>query len=302
MPDEISTHDHHYIPKFYLKGFTDDRGMLYVYDKQSGRIRSTAPAGAFYEKHGNTGFIQHPETGEKHWTDLAEHLMARLDSSLADCLQIIKETDATINAMASPLVVEAVKQLIHFLFWRTPVNKARLDELLATMSFSDLGFGIFDENGKRFINTEKLMTTIDLWRKCSPALIATARSFSTYKENNISDWGIYYQAKNHYLVTDSPILLKSYSGPGSLERGLLFPLTGNMLAIACGGKKKERVDPMYREQLDIVLFQQADRYVGSSKREYLLHIIDKVRYYSEDGEGWEAKLREHVLQAYLAGE
>ena len=302
MKDEISTSNHHYIPRFYLRGFTNDEGLLYLYDKRTGHIKVTGPGGAFFEIHGNTGFLQRKETGEKHWTDMAEHLLAGLDTSLAGCLAIIRDTNAKMNVMGSPVVIAVVKQLIHFLYWRTPSNKAKLDRLLATVPFKDLGFGIFSKNRKRQREAEQLLATIDVWRKCAPALIATARHLSNYRQDNNADWGIYYGEENHYLVTDNPVLLTSYTGPESLEKDLLFPLAGNMLAISRPGSKKHGVDLEYREKLDIVLFQQAERYVASSKKGYLLHILENVAEYSRNGNGWEEQLKAEVLGAFLTQE
>lgn len=300
IEDDILSSNHHYIPKFYLKGFTNPSGKLFVYDKQTNRIRQTTPAGAFYEKHGNKGYIQNPETGERHWTDLAERLFGGMETSLAGALAIIRGTDATINAMATPAVVDAIKQLIHFLFWRTPVNRDKLDAILHTYSFKDFGFGIFNEKGTRDPNVEKLMTTIDLWRKCSPAMLASARSFSRYHQDNNTHWCIYYQAMNHYLVTDNPVLLRSYADPSSMEDELFFPLAGDQLAIAGAAPKKDRADPKVREQLDVLFFQQAAGYVASSKKEYLSHIADAVQFYASDGPGWEAELKIHVFQHFIA--
>ncbi len=42
---------HHYIPVFYLNGFTDKNACLYVYDKDGGPIFESSPEGIAYENH-----------------------------------------------------------------------------------------------------------------------------------------------------------------------------------------------------------------------------------------------------------
>lgn len=42
---------HHYIPVFYLSGFTNKDGCLYVYDKDSRPVFETSPEGIAYENH-----------------------------------------------------------------------------------------------------------------------------------------------------------------------------------------------------------------------------------------------------------
>jgi len=35
---------HHYLPRYYLKGFTDEVGKFFVYDKAEDRVFQTNPA------------------------------------------------------------------------------------------------------------------------------------------------------------------------------------------------------------------------------------------------------------------
>ncbi|MCK5214372.1 MAG: DUF4238 domain-containing protein [Candidatus Omnitrophica bacterium] len=42
---------HHYIPVFYLKGFTNKEGILYVYDKDRDPVFESSPEGIAYENH-----------------------------------------------------------------------------------------------------------------------------------------------------------------------------------------------------------------------------------------------------------
>jgi hypothetical protein len=42
---------HHYIPVFYLKGFTNKNGYLYVYNKYEGSAFESSPRGVAYENH-----------------------------------------------------------------------------------------------------------------------------------------------------------------------------------------------------------------------------------------------------------
>jgi hypothetical protein len=266
MEDDITTSEHHYIPKFYLKGFTDSNGMLYRYDKQRDSIRYIAPGSIFKEDNLNTGILKHPDTGEMHFWDLPEHLFSKLDTKLADALAILRQTDATINIMASPAVVDTVKHLIHFLFWRTPANKDYLNKLIDEKTFGDIGFGFFDAKGNRITEWEEKMKDIDLWRKLYPALIASGRKYSAFQKNNPVDWGVYYMNWDHSLTTDNPIVLKSFDGPASLEGNLLFPLSVNMLVVAVEGEKNKSLPAIIREQIDVLLFHQAQRYIACPKR------------------------------------
>lgn len=297
--DDISSRDHHYIPKFYFKGFSDSEGMLYLYDKQTKRIRGTAPGGAFYQKHGNTGNIQHPMTGEKHWTDLAERLFSGLESQMVTALDILKMTNAGFRATDSAAVVDTIKSLIQFLFWRTPANRERLEQVIDLISLPELGLQCVDDQGNRLEEVEELMKTIDLWRKFSPALLAAGREFSRFACRNQTDWDILYEKNGFSFVTDNPILLRDYEDPSSLESNLLFPLTGDMLVLAHSGTKRKRMPAEVREELDVLLFHQADRYVASASKEYLVRICEKAVRFSFRGDRWQERLKQEVFNAFI---
>lgn len=244
MEDDVTTSRHHYIPKFYLRGFTDRQGKFYRYDKLKDDYRYVGTKSIFWEENLNAGVLKHPETGEMHYFELAEHLFSGLESMLAKSIEILRNTDASTRIMAVPAAVETIKQLIHFLFWRVPSNKALLDKLMDEKTLGDLGFGFFDTNGKRLTEWEEKMKDIDLWRKMYPALIASGRASSSFKMNNDIHWDTYYMNWNHAFVTDNPVILRSFDGPASLEGNLLFPLSLNMLIVSLDGKKKPALAPM----------------------------------------------------------
>ena len=51
MKEQKPKKRHHYIPVFYLNGFTDKNGCLYIYDKDSKPVFESSPDGIAYENH-----------------------------------------------------------------------------------------------------------------------------------------------------------------------------------------------------------------------------------------------------------
>jgi|GEM_PF-3530852 len=297
MEDEISSKKHHYIPRFYLKGFTDNNDMFYRYDKLTDHIKYVGRKGVFFEENINTGAIQNPETGEMHLWSLPEVVFGVMDTKLANPLEILRNTDASTNIMANPTVVDIVKHLIYFLFWRNPINRDHLDKVIDKNTLEDIGFGFLDWEENRLVDWEEKMKDIDLWRKLYPALIASGRKYSVFKKDNTMDWGVYYMNWNHALITDNPIILRSVDDPVSLEGNLLFPLDVNKLVVAIEGKKKNSLLPIVREQIDVLLFHQAVRYIACPKKEYLMHIKDQVEnFYSPQAENWAELLKDQIFE------
>ena len=48
---------HHYLPQFYLKGFVNNIGRYYLFDKDKEEIRESTPSNSFYQNHRNTGSV-----------------------------------------------------------------------------------------------------------------------------------------------------------------------------------------------------------------------------------------------------
>jgi len=76
---------HHYIPVFYLKGFTNSNGAMCVYDKEDVGLFESSPEGIAFEKHYFT--ITTPE-GKKD-SETAENLMAGLEAEFSKVLNKI---------------------------------------------------------------------------------------------------------------------------------------------------------------------------------------------------------------------
>jgi intein-encoded DNA endonuclease-like protein len=50
----MSSRKHHYLPRYYLKGFTDAEDGFFVYDKQKDKMFRSGSIAAFYENDLNT--------------------------------------------------------------------------------------------------------------------------------------------------------------------------------------------------------------------------------------------------------
>ena len=105
---------HHYLPRFYLKGFTNEEGFFYKYDHNYGRIdkRQIHPNNIFYDDRNLVdvnGAI----------SDIPEQMYSQVDNRHADLFARIN------NQQTSPLFLgwEDKLLLLEFIittFWRLP--------------------------------------------------------------------------------------------------------------------------------------------------------------------------------------
>lgn len=116
---------HHYIPQYFIKGFTGSDGLLSVYDKKLDILKNNrvGPKGVFYEKDRHTvdlGFIKNSLIEDK--------LFADMDSFHAPHIKRLQKDE---NALTYPETEGAVASFIIDLFWRNPISDHAFEKLYA---------------------------------------------------------------------------------------------------------------------------------------------------------------------------
>lgn len=134
----ITTHSrrHHYIPEYYLRGFCDSQGKLFVHNKKwnSSDKAGKTPAQVFYKDELHTLCI----FGRK--DVFIEETYSQIESQCSDLLRMVSSfspADIT-NVRNNEDFCNIIKLMISVQFWRLPSNK----EIASTTS-NDL-LDIFD--------------------------------------------------------------------------------------------------------------------------------------------------------------
>src|SRR5262249_27701740 len=117
-PNVAAGEDQHYIPRFYLKGFTGKEGKLWVCEKFC-PIRESKPK---HEAH-RPDYYTHAEHGQR--DEIAENALEAIESRAAP----------VIRKLASPFFSPTLEQMGHvylflaFMFVRVPSWREHLDKL-----------------------------------------------------------------------------------------------------------------------------------------------------------------------------
>src|ERR1700761_8388157 len=113
---------HHFLPEFYLKGFTNTQGKFAVYDVQRGSIKKNwyAPKSHFFVFDHNSmeinGFL----------TDVPEQAFSIIDSRMSAVFNKLQGYPGV-----PKLTVDEMVGLWYFLsnlFWRNPENDSRFEK------------------------------------------------------------------------------------------------------------------------------------------------------------------------------
>lgn len=294
----VTSFDHHYIPRLYLKGFCRSDGTLDVYDKLYGKFRKSpqSPATAFFEKGRNTIKFR----GQR--TDHIEKLYSGLETGFGQLFNLIRN-GINSDQLFNPDGIRLLKQYIAIQFWRLPRLDEFADQYLRTRTLTEIEhfctvtkppipsqktFELIqsDAGFRHYFRSFILpLCTFDLNRP-----IPDAMKWIILDVENPNEWS------NHLccdvpFIFGSPENLLQFSGP------FIFPLSNTKLLVS---KAKTNTaasfDPTMSTKISILLYLQARRYIATSNRGYL----EKIMEFSESYAGMTGivRLQSEVL-AYV---
>lgn len=109
----IST-NHHYIPKFYIKGFTNSKGFLHIYDKQKDEFyENRSPKSIFFEKERNTMYLNEKTS------ILEDKFYKELDDKCKIAIQNLRDKPNSVELLNTDNIAD-IQLFILCLFWRIP--------------------------------------------------------------------------------------------------------------------------------------------------------------------------------------
>lgn len=292
-----SSKKHHYIPRFYLKGFTDKAGFYYVYDKSTQRIWKTTPDNSFAENHRNTGKYVNPETGESFATDVPEQLLADFDGRAATVIQDIRNSNPSDTILNTDRLY-VLRFFIFSLFWRTPANDKIREEIIANSSFESLGFGLFRKGTlERNVEAENALKATDVFQKSYPSLLPITSFLDSNVKYNSHEWKLYYLGEDLHVVTDSPIIHYGFKDFSSLHEEVIFPISSTIVLVSTKKYKPHILAPLFSMNLNLLLFHNAFRYVACSNKEYLQFLIQQSKEYVSRP-GWAEKVHSQIFSCF----
>ncbi|MBU2537880.1 MAG: DUF4238 domain-containing protein [Proteobacteria bacterium] len=149
---------HHYIPRFYLRGFTDlEKGnTVWVFDKDEENVFDATPANIACEKHYHTFLL---EDGEKD-TETVENLYGIIETDTSAVIRKIHEGETLKQEDIAKFCTFASSMMIRVPNHRNNIEKAIADVMLKSQIMLAKNKDAFEESYNRFI--EKTGSDSDL--------------------------------------------------------------------------------------------------------------------------------------------
>jgi len=126
---------HHYIPEFFTKGFCNEDGRVYCYDKQEDVIikQPKAPRAIFYGHDRNT--IDFGEHGKSSF--LEDYAYSKTDNYFSKQVRYFRNTavdEIKFDVLnTTELLIFAV-----CLYWRSPANDDKIEQIINDIDFHEL--------------------------------------------------------------------------------------------------------------------------------------------------------------------
>lgn len=280
MPNTASKR-HHYLPRYYLKGFTNSDNRFFVYDKEKERIFVRNPDTAFFENNLNT--VTFPEG---HSSDFLEDMYTEIENQSWGPLDRVRES--TCKTPIALLDKMHLFLFLSFLYWRLPSNTAYV-ERLSERAFVD--GGEFDY--LRLVNKSGQTAPKEITEmlKNSQAFKKTFRQIIPfmpfYKDKDwaarLEKWRFFYAGddKRWNIVGDSPVVAK-----GDKKRDFvscldefMFPVSGKILLISYDKPLSRDLPPEFVIEFNTAIIQQARRFVACQNKSFLEALIKYYEFY-----------------------
>lgn len=272
-PEKFSKR-HHYLPIFYLKGFTNSEGTFYVYDKITGKIlEKQKPNSKYFEKHLNN----YKFDGEVKLT-LEESYFTPQDTRVAPLFVKIRKEGFDPGSLTSLEKFELMAFLMS-LYWRLPGTNAKAVELMKKEGVSNRYFGFF-KDGKQltdeevpeicnnFLNDEQSQR---LYKTIIP--IANGAMEELYKLHDEFHLYTMFPTADPLVIGDEPFLIKNDNfSLDNLLGQLVFPLSSSRLLILAP-KAPKFLDIAVTTYTNLSVLHQARRYISCGSKEYLLKLV-----------------------------
>jgi hypothetical protein len=268
---------HHYLPVFYLKGFTDSNNKFYIYNSKWERIEQGSPKMYFYEKDRNTIEINNEKS------DFPEESYSDIDNRHARLFQVLQSAKSVPAINVDQMVL--LEEFISHVFWRIPRYDEYYKEQLKSNPVFTMAFKILDVKTGLEVNndfTERIKNS-EAFSKAMRPVIAGLSMMAKANNKDLKNWRITYSHKDIHLCCDNPIIFKNNNPKDIFNSDFIFPLTKNHLLVkTLQTVETEILPPEFVMKTHILLFLQNESFCCGIDKTYLTAIkeISKAFNYS----------------------
>jgi hypothetical protein len=267
---------HHYIPKFFIKNFTDEDGKLFVYTKEKDTIlkNKQSPKGIFFEDNRNLVNFS------GHMLDNLEQFYSELDSKIAtDYLNAIK------NKIVTPEELTSLTFLANLLKWRVPKSDLKFNELKSHLSKEELAIKIQINNQNNAVDENAIshIENSDIFKESKRILLSILPLLQGENLLEIHNHS-FFQINTVFpsLIGDNPVIMENCD----LNKigNFIFPLSSDITFIYKQKAKREMNNGgLFCFHRDLTILNNSSTFIGCENKEHLEKVIKMYKKIKEEG-------------------
>ena len=263
---------HHYIPKFYLKGFTDKLGKFKIYDVENQRFikngKDFSPESYFFEEHGNTFIDQ-----DGYDDSIETKFFKKEDDEAAKLFEKIKNSSKEDKFGVTEMDMPHLQYFVSLMYWRIPNSYDKINFLIKSDDLTQLGIVIKSKNGntlgikeieQNLKDDPNFFKMIKYWLP----LVTFPRLLDCRTPLTIKPFSMPIPS----LCSDNPVIFKNSDMPDIYYDDFIFPLTNELLFIR--GNEIKPVWNTIKFDIDLIVYKQAKKYVSCTDMKYI-ELLDK---------------------------
>ncbi len=260
---------HHYIPQFYLNGFTSINGHFKIYDVQKNDFLKNGkdfyPESFFFEKDGNSMIT---EDGK---VDSIENSFKVMDSKTAEVFNRINNSTSKEKYNIDENDIALLQYFIGIMYWRIPSNFDEIKNIVERKRFREIGLKIVNQQGEIIDDSEfetRLKSDDNFFKamKFHFPSISYPEIFNCNTHLHIISTSQGFPS----ICSDNPIICRNPETFRVYSDDFIFPLTSTKLFI----RGENLIDFMntVKIEIDLLTFKQAKKYVSCTDEKYLVEL------------------------------
>ena len=264
---------HHYLPQFYLRGFSNADGKFKVFDVEKQRFIKSgkffSPESYFFEKDGYSLI----KDGIK--DDFIETKFFKdQDHEIAKLLDIINSSPKGSNHGVTDNDMPLLQLFVSGMYWRLPANFSRIKTLLSQNDLKKVGYHIVNEENQPVENrdlTDRLIRDPNFAKalKYSLPLTMFPQIFGCKSLLRIQSFPDGFPG----ICCDNPVIFRGTLPPNLYRDDVIFPLTSNKVFLRSA--KFNELWSTIKIEIDLLLLKQAVKYVSCTDERYI-HLLNNL--------------------------
>lgn len=258
---------HHYLPVFYLKGFTNENGRFIIYNVDNKAFvkngKEFSPSSYFFKENANTWI----KDGVK--DDFLEtKFFAPFDDKISKLFDLIHSSSAENRFSVSENDMPLLQNFVNLMYWRLPHRENEIEEMINKDGLNAFALSIQTKDGNRNSETKKIEERIIKDSEFKKSLHYLMSMVDTVKMINCRTpltIQPFIEGLPH-VCSDNPVLFENELNPKVYENDFIFPMSGNMFFIRA--KRTEGFSLVFKLMVDTLVFKQAVKYVSFTDERY----------------------------------